>query len=36
MIPTRQDLDSLFSLYDADQSGALSYKEFAAALFARP
>jgi len=36
MIPTRQDLNALFSLYDADGSGALSYKEFSSALFSRP
>jgi len=36
MIPTRQDLNALFSLYDTDGSGALSYKEFSAALYARP
>lgn len=29
MIPTKQDLDALFSLYDADRSGSISYKEFA-------
>jgi Ca2+-binding EF-hand superfamily protein len=29
-------LDSLFNIYDADRSGALSYKEFSAALYARP
>jgi hypothetical protein len=26
----------LFGLYDVDNSGDLSYKEFSAALFARP
>jgi Ca2+-binding EF-hand superfamily protein len=36
MIPTKQDLDSLFSIYDVDRSGALSYKEFASAVFSRP
>jgi len=36
MIPTRQDLNALFSLYDVDGSGTLTYKEFAAALYARP
>jgi Ca2+-binding EF-hand superfamily protein len=36
MIPTKQDLDMLFGLYDADGSGELSYKEFSAALFERP
>jgi len=32
-IPTRQDLDMLFNIYDVDQSGALDYKEFSAAVF---
>lgn len=36
MIPTKQDLDTLFNLYDTDRSGGLSYKEFSAALFTRP
>jgi len=36
MIPTKQDLDMLFGLYDVDKSGDLSYKEFSAALFDRP
>jgi len=36
MIPTKQDLDMLFSLYDADGSGELSYKEFSSALYGRP
>jgi len=36
MIPTKQDLDTLFGLYDTDGSGDLSYKEFSAALFDRP
>jgi len=36
MIPTRQDLNALFSLYDTDGSNSLSYKEFSAGLFARP
>jgi len=35
-IPTQRDLDTLFNLYDADGSGALSYKEFSAALFDKP
>jgi len=26
----------LFSVYDADQSGSLDYKEFSSALFGRP
>lgn len=25
IIPTKQDLDALFNIYDADQSGALDY-----------
>ena len=29
----KQDLDTLFGLYDTDNSGGLSYKEFSAALF---
>lgn len=33
MIPTRQDLDALFNLYDTDRSGALDYKEFSSMLF---
>jgi len=36
MIPTKQDLDMLFGLYDADGSGELSYKEFSSVLFDRP
>jgi len=36
MIPTKQDLDALFGLYDTDGSGAISYKEFSSILFARP
>jgi len=36
MIPTKQDLDMLFGLYDVDNSGDLSYKEFSAAVFDRP
>jgi Ca2+-binding EF-hand superfamily protein len=36
MIPTKQDLDTLFNLYDTDRSGGLSYKEFSAALYTRP
>lgn len=35
-IPTQRDLDTLFNLYDTDGSGALSYKEFSAALFDKP
>lgn len=29
-------MNALFSLYDVDRSGTLSYKEFAAGLYARP
>jgi len=36
MIPTKQDRDMLFALYDEDGSGAITYKEFAHALFGRP
>jgi Ca2+-binding EF-hand superfamily protein len=36
MIPTKQDLDMLFGLYDTDGSGELSYKEFSAVLFDKP
>ena len=36
MIPTKEDLDILFGIYDADGSGAISYKEFSQALFNRP
>lgn len=35
-IPTQQDLNTLFSLYDADGSGGISYKEFSMALFNKP
>lgn len=33
MIPTQQDLQALFSIYDADNSGSLDYKEFSVALY---
>lgn len=33
MIPTKQDLDALFSIYDVDKSGAIDYKEFAGGIF---
>lgn len=36
MIPTKQDLDALFNIYDVDSSGGISYKEFASQLFGRP
>ena len=32
----KQDLDTLFNLYDADGSGGISYKEFSGALFNKP
>ena len=35
MIPTKEDLDVLFNIYDADGSGAITYKEFSAALFGK-
>lgn len=33
MIPTKQDLQTLFGLYDADGSGDLSYREFCSNIF---
>jgi hypothetical protein len=36
MIPTKQDLDALFSIYDVDGSGSLTYKEFSSAVFNKP
>jgi len=36
VIPTKQDLQALFQLYDTDRSGALDYKEFSAILFNKP
>lgn len=36
MIPTKEDLDMLFGMYDTDGSGDLSYKEFSGMLFSRP
>ena len=35
MIPTRQDLDTLYNIYDKDQSGSLDYREFASEIFQR-
>jgi len=35
-IPTKQDLNTLFSIYDLDNSGALDYNEFSSVLFNRP
>lgn len=35
MIPTRQDLDTLFNLYDQDGSGSLDYRELASQVFGR-
>jgi Ca2+-binding EF-hand superfamily protein len=31
-----KDLQALFSIYDQDQSGSISYKEFSANLFGQP
>jgi Ca2+-binding EF-hand superfamily protein len=28
MIPTKEDLETIFGIYDADGSGAITYKEF--------
>jgi len=36
MIPTKQDLDALFSIYDTDRTGDLDYKEFSTSIFGRP
>lgn len=33
MIPTKQDLDALFNIYDKDKSGGIDYKEFAQEIF---
>ena len=35
MIPTSQDLDTLYNMYDKDQSGTLDYREFASEIFQR-
>jgi len=35
-IPTKQDLDALFNVYDVDGSGSLDYKEFSSNLFGKP
>jgi len=35
MIPTRQDLDALFSIYDQNQNGSIDYREMATSLFGR-
>jgi len=32
-IPSQQDLKALFSLYDADGSGVISYREISSAIF---
>lgn len=34
-IPTKQDLNALFKLYDKDNSGGIDYKEFGTELFGR-
>jgi Ca2+-binding EF-hand superfamily protein len=36
MIPTKQDLEALFSIYDRDNSGSIDYKEFSSSLYGRP
>lgn len=35
MIPTKQDLDALFNLYDKSGDGSIDYREFATELFGR-
>jgi len=35
IIPTKQDLDALFNVYDKDHSGSLDYREFASEIFGR-
>mmetsp|Transcript_7118 Transcript_7118/g.9343 ORF Transcript_7118/g.9343 Transcript_7118/m.9343 type:complete len:232 (+) Transcript_7118:384-1079(+) len=35
MIPTKQDLDALFSIYDKSGDGAIDYREFASEIFGR-
>lgn len=35
-IPTKQDLDMLFGIYDVDGSGGITYKEFSDGVFGRP
>jgi hypothetical protein len=32
VVPSKKDLENLFKYYDTDGSGALDYKEFAAAI----
>jgi len=34
-IPTKQDLNALFGLYDKDGSGGIDYKEFGSEVFGR-
>jgi len=34
-IPTKQDLNTLFSIYDLDGSGAIDYQEFSGVLFGK-
>jgi Ca2+-binding EF-hand superfamily protein len=34
-IPTRQDLEMLFSIYDVDGSGGIDYKEFSGVVFGK-
>jgi len=35
MIPSQQDLNALYSIYDKDGSGTLEYREFASEIFGR-
>lgn len=35
MIPTRNDLDTLFSIYDLQQTGSIEYRDFSAQLFGK-
>lgn len=35
MIPTKQDLDALFNIYDKSHDGTIDYREFASEIFGR-
>jgi len=35
IIPSKQDLEALFNIYDKDGSGSLDYHEFASEIFGR-
>jgi len=35
MIPTQQDLEALFNLYDKDNNGCINYAEFGEAVYGR-